>query len=334
MKYTDYYATLGVARDAPEAEIKKAYRRLARQYHPDVSKDPDGERKFKEVAEAWATLRDPEKRAAYDQLGQHGPGEEFQPPPDWARRYGAGAGGSAGNAGGAQGFSFDDVDLSDLFAELSRGRAGGARPGAGAAGAGARAMRGEDYEASAQISLEDAFNGAIVELDLAIPDYDAEGRLTRRSRPFKARIPRGATDGQRLRLPGKGGRGWNGGRDGDLYLNISLRPHALFRADGHDLYLDLPLAPWEAALGATVEVPTLSGEVRLKVPPATPAGKQLRLAGRGLPNPRGGAGDLFAIVQVVVPTVLDDTEKNLFEQLAAASKFAPRSHFPRGGNAS
>jgi curved DNA-binding protein len=329
MKYTDYYATLGVARDASEDEIKKAYRRLARQYHPDVSKDPDGERKFKEVAEAWATLRDPEKRAAYDQLGQHGPGEEFQPPPDWARRYGAGGGSGAGNTGGAHGFSFDDLDLSDLFAELSRGRAGGARPGGGAGGGGA--MRGEDYEASAQISLEDAYQGAIIALDLAIPDYDAEGRLTRRSRPFKARIPRGATDGQRLRLPGKGGRGWNGGRDGDLYLNISLRPHPLFRADGHDLYLDLPLAPWEAALGATVEVPTLSGAVRLKVPPATPTGKQLRLAGRGLPNPRGGAGDLFAIVQVVVPTVLDETEKQLFEQLATASKFAPRSHFPRGG---
>jgi curved DNA-binding protein len=335
MKYTDYYAALGVGRDASEDEIKKAYRRLARQYHPDVSKDPEGERKFKEVAEAWATLRDPAKRAAYDQLGQHGPGEEFQPPPDWARRYGAGAGGSGGaGAGNAQGFSFEDLDLSDLFAELSRGRAGGARPGGGAGGPGARPIRGEDYEASAQISLEDAFSGAIVELDLAIPDYDAEGRLMRRSRPFKARIPRGATEGQRLRLPGKGGRGWHGGGDGDLYLNISLRPHPLFRADGHDLYLDLPLAPWEAALGATVEVPTMSGPVRLKVPPATPAGKQLRLAGRGLPNPRGGAGDQFAIVQVVVPTVLDDIEKRLFEQLAAASKFDPRSHFPRGGSPS
>jgi curved DNA-binding protein len=343
MKYTDYYAVLGVAREAPEAEIKKAYRRLARQYHPDVSKDPEGERKFKEVAEAWATLRDPEKRAAYDQLGRHGPGEEFQPPPDWARRYGAGAGAGAGPgagaADGAGGFSFEDLDLSDLFAELSRARGGAGRGGgAGPAGAtpgagGPRPLRGEDYEASAQISLEDAFAGAVVELDLAIPEYDDSGRLTRRARPFKARIPKGATDGQRLRLPGKGGRGFNGGRDGDLYLNISLRPHPLFRADGHDLYLDLPVAPWEAALGATVEVPTMSGTVRLKVPPATHAGKQLRLAGRGLPNPRGGAGDLYAIVHVVVPTVLDAREKELFEALAAASKFEPRSHFPRGGTA-
>jgi curved DNA-binding protein len=338
MKYTDYYAVLGVARDAPEAQIKKAYRRLARQYHPDVSKDPEGERKFKEIAEAWATLRDPEKRAAYDQLGQHGPGEEFQPPPDWARRYAAGAGAAAGPGMGAAGggFSFEDLDLSDLFAELSRGRAGGGGPRAGAAGPGgsARPLRGEDYEASARISLEDAFNGAVVELDLAIPDYDEHGRLARRARAFKARIPRGATDGQRLRLPGKGGRGLHGGRDGDLYLNISLRPHPLFRADGHDLYLDLPVAPWEAALGASVEVPTLSGTVRLKIPPGTHAGRQLRLAGRGLPDPHGGAGDLYAIVHVVVPAGLDAREKELFEALAAASKFDPRSHFPRGGSTS
>jgi curved DNA-binding protein len=244
-----------------------------------------------------------------------------------------------GSADGGGGFSFEDLDLSDLFAELSRGRAagGGGHRGAGAgpgAAGGPRPMRGEDYEASAQISLEDAFNGAVVELDLAIPEYDDSGRLTRRARPFKARIPKGATDGQRLRLPGKGGRGFNGGRDGDLYLNIALRPHPLFRADGHDLYLDLPVAPWEAALGASVEVPTMSGAVRLKIPSGTHAGKQLRLAGRGLPNPRGGAGDLYAIVHVVVPTVLDEREKELFEALSAASKFDPRSHFPRGGSAS
>ncbi len=356
MKYTDYYAVLGVARDAAADAIKKAYRKLARKYHPDVSKDPDGERKFKEVAEAWATLRDPEKRAAYDQLGMHGPGEEFQPPPDWARRYGpgrgagmgdgmgggSGAGGQSGSAhgggpGGAGGFSFEDLDLADVFAELSRARGGGPQHGgaAGAAGGGAaRPLRGEDYETTARISLEDAFNGAIVELNLAIPEYDASGRLTRTARPFKARIPRGVTEGQRLRLPGKGGRGWNGGREGDLYLNIALQPHPLFRADGHDLYLDLPVAPWEAALGASVEVPTMAGAVKLKIPPGTHAGKQLRLAGRGLPNPRGGAGDQFAIVHVVVPTVLSEQEKALFEQLQAASSFDPRGHFPGRGGAS
>ncbi|MCU0760657.1 MAG: DnaJ domain-containing protein [Steroidobacteraceae bacterium] len=328
MKYTDYYAVLGVARDASEEDIKKAYRRLARKYHPDVSKDPQGEGKFKEVAEAWATLRDPEKRAAYDQLGVHRPGEEFEPPPDWGRRYGDATDGAGAGSGG---FSFEDLDLGDLFADLARGRAAGARhAGAGRAGAGggARPLRGEDYEATAQISLEDAFAGAIVELDLALPEYDASGRLVRTPRPFKARIPKGATEGQRLRLPGKGGKGWNGGPDGDLYLNVRLRPHPLFRADGHDLYLDLPVAPWEAALGATVEVPTLAGPVNLRVPPGTHAGQRLRLAGRGLPMPRAGAGDLYAIVQVVVPTVLDGRERQLFEQLAAASRFEPRSHFP------
>ena len=326
MKYIDYYALLGVARDASDEDIKKAYRRLARKYHPDVSKDPEGERKFKEVAEAWATLRDPQKRAAYDQLGVHRSGEEFQPPPDWGRRHGDSMGGAGTGAGG---FSFEDLDLGDLFADLARGRAAGARHAG--AGGGGRALRGEDYEATAQISLEDAFHGAIVELDLAIPEYDASGRLVRGSRPFKARIPKGATEGQRLRLPGKGGKGWNGGPDGDLYLNIVLRPHPLFRADGHDLYLDLPVAPWEAALGAAVEVPPLAGTVKLRVPPGTHAGRQLRLAGRGLPSPRGGSGDLYAIVQVVVPTVLDEREKQLFEQLAAASRFDPRSHFPGAG---
>ena len=323
MKYTDYYAVLGVPRDAPEEDIKKAYRRLARQYHPDVSKDPEGERKFKEVAEAWATLRDPEKRAAYDQLGVHRAREEFQPPPDWGPRHG-----DAGRGGG--GPSFEDIDLGDLFADLARGRAAGAGQGGG----GSRPIRGEDYEASAQISLEDAFAGALVELDLAIPEYGADGRMLRRSRSFKARIPKGATDGQRLRLPGKGGKGWNGGPDGDLYLHITLRPHPLFRADGHDLYFDLPVAPWEAALGASVEVPTLAGPVKLRVPPGAHAGRRLRLAGRGLPTPRGGAGDLYAIVQVAMPTVLDAREKELFEQLAAASHFDPRSHFGSTGRSS
>ncbi len=322
MKYTDYYAILGVPRDAPVEAIKKAYRKLARQYHPDVSKDPQGERKFKEVAEAWGTLRDAQKRAAYDQLGEHPAGEEFRPPPDWERRHGASAGsasaaGSAAGREGASGFGFDDLDLADLFA--ARERAG--------------PIRGEDYEARAQISLEDAFHGAVIELDLAIPEYDAGGRLTRPSRPFKARIPKGATHGQRLRLAGKGGRGWNGGRDGDLFLEIALRPHPLFRPDGHDLHLDLPIAPWEAALGASVEVPTLAGAVRMKIPAGMQAGRSLRLAGRGLPNPRGGAGDLYAIVQVVVPAALEERERQLFESLQAESKFDPRSHFPRGGNA-
>ena len=309
MKYKDYYEILGVKRDAGDDEIKKAYRKLAQKYHPDVTKDPKGEEKFKEVAEAYETLKSAEKRAAYDQLGRHQPGEEFRPPPDWGRQY------------GQADFSFDDIDLEDLFAGLSgRGRRAGA-------GAGAFRMPGQDYEITAHVSLEEAFHGTEVELNLSVPEYDASGQLRRVPRTFKVRIPKGATDGQRLRLAGKGGKGINGGRDGDLYLNIALHPHPLFRVSGHDLYLDLPLAPWEAVLGAQVEIPTLSGPVRLKVPPHTRAGQQLRLAGRGLPRARGGEGALHAIVQIVVPTASSEQERALYQQLANASTFNPRGHF-------
>ena len=308
MKYKDYYEVLGVGRGASADEIKKAYRKLAHKYHPDVSTDPEGEGKFKEIAEAYATLKDGEKRAAYDQLGRHQPGENFQPSPEWGANFGDGQ------------FKFDEADLADLFAGLAgAGQSGGGR--------GPRmSMPGEDFEVSAQINLEDAYNGTQVDLNLSMPEYDANGRLHRVARKFAARIPRGATDGQKLRLRGKGGKGFNGGPDGDLYLHVALLPHALFRPDGHDLYLDLPLAPWEAALGATVEVPTLAGSVHLKVPAGTLAGKKLRLAKRGLPRPHGEPGDLFAIVQIAVPPVLSARERELFEELAAGSKFDPRSH--------
>jgi curved DNA-binding protein len=305
MKYKDYYEILGVKRDASADEIRKAYRRLAQKYHPDVSKDPAGEAKFKEVGEAYETLKDPEKRAAYDQLGSYRPGEDFRPPPGWDARH------------GEAGFSFDDIDLADLFAGL-----GGARGGRGA-----MRMPGQDYEVAAHISLEEAYRGTEVELNLAVPEFDAQGRVRRVPRTFKVRIPRGATDGQRLRLAGKGGKGANGGRDGDLYLNIALHPHPLFRVTGHDLYLDLPLAPWEAVLGAAVEVPTLGGAVELKVPPNTRAGQQLRLARRGLPRPGGGEGDLYVIVQIVVPTAAGERERELYRQLASSSAFNPRGHF-------
>jgi curved DNA-binding protein len=309
MKYKDYYGILGVERTAGAEDIKKAYRKLARKYHPDVSSDPEGEEKFKEVAEAYETLKNPDKRAAYDQLGSYQPGEDFRPPPDWGKQY------------GDTGFSFEDSDLADLFAGLAAGRH---RTGPGS---GQIRMPGQDYEVTARISLEEAYRGTEVELNLTVPEYDAQGRPHRVPRTFKVRVPRGATDGQRLRLAGRGGKGLNGGRDGDLYLSIALHPHPLFRVSGHDLYLDLPLAPWEAVLGASVEVPTLGGPVRLKVPPDTHAGQQLRLSGRGLPKPKGKEGDLFALAQIVVPTVTSARERELFKELAASSTFNPRGRF-------
>jgi curved DNA-binding protein len=308
MKYKDYYEILGVKRDASVDEIKKAYRKLAQKYHPDVTKDPQGEEKFKEVAEAYEALKDPDKRAAYDQLGRHRPGQDFQPPPDWGERYAQGGG-----------FSFEDIDLEDLFSGLGRGRRGGA-------GASFR-MPGQDYEVTAAIALEDAYRGTEVELGLSVPDVDEQGRLRRTSRTLKVRIPQGVTDGQRLRLAGQGGKGVNGGRDGDLYVTVRLRPHRLYRVSGHDLYLDLPVTPPEAVLGASVEVPTLAGTVALRIPPNTRAGQQLRLAGRGLPRTSGETGALYAVVQIVVPPAASERERDLYRQLAEASSHDPRAHF-------
>lgn len=312
MKYKDYYKVLGIGRTASADEIKKAYRKLAHKFHPDVSKEKNAKEKFQEIGEAYETLKNPEKRAAYDQLGSgFAAGQDFRPPPDWERQFGEGF----ARGGGASHAAFDEADLADLFAGLSGRRAGGRFP-----------MPGQDYVVEARITLEQAARGTEVEVNLEVVEHDADGVPRRMPRTLRVKIPKGATAGQRLRIPGKGGKGFDGGRDGDLFLNIALAPHRLFRATGHDLYVDLPLAPWEAVLGASVEVPTLDGAVRLKVPAGTKAGQQLRLAGRGLPK-RDGGGDLYAVVQIAVPPAPSARERELFEQLARDSQFEPRRHF-------
>ena len=308
MKYKDYYAILGVKRDAADDEIKTAYRRLARKYHPDVSKEKDAEEKFKEMSEAYETLKDPEKRAAYDQLGRHRTGEEFRPPPEWGEHFAQGQG------------AFDDIDLSDLFAGLA-GRQG-------RAGAGRRAdrpMAGSDYEAVVRISFEQAFHGTEVDLELSVLEWAPDGGVRRVPHRVKARIPRGVTDGEKLRVPGKGGKGANGGPDGDLYLDIEVQTHPFYRVDGQDLYVDLPLAPWEAVLGTSVKLPTPAGAVTLKVAPGTRAGQRLRLAGRGMARGKGTPGHLYAMVRIEVPTVVDDNQKKLYQQLADTSNFTPHA---------
>jgi len=308
VKFKDYYANLGLERGASDADVKKAYRKLAHKYHPDVSKEPGAEARFKEIAEAYQTLKDPEKRAAYDHLGKHAPGEEFRPPPDWSQQY----------SGREQ--SFEGIDLADLFAELAARQSGGAGRGAGGP------IRGEDYELRAGISIEQAFEGALLELNLSMPEYDAAGRLRRVPKTVKVRVPKGAADGQRLRLSGMGGHGFAGGPAGDLYLTIGLLPHRLYRADGHDILLELPLAPWEAALGATVEVPTPGGKVQLKIPAGTVNGNKLRLSGRGLPRPKGNNGDFYAVARIVMPKVWSARARELMQELAAATKdFSPRA---------
>lgn len=294
MKYKDYYAALGVPRDADAEAIRKAYRKLARRHHPDVSTEPGAEARFKEAAEAYATLKDPERRAAYDQLGQHRSGEDFTASPEWWQAHA-----QAGHA-------FGDVDLADLLAAMgARHAPGGNRP-----------RHGEDYEAIARINLEQAHRGTTVNLDIR----HADG-----SRTLAVTIPAGVTQGQRLRLRGRGGKGHHGGSDGDIYLHIEVAPHPVFRLDGHDLHFDLALAPWEAALGADVEIRTLDGPVLLTVPAGTRAGRRLRVRGRGLANGHGGRGDLYAIAHVDVPASLGERERELFEELARVSHFRPRA---------
>ena len=308
MKYKDYYAILGLKRDATADDIKAAYRRLARKYHPDVSKEKDAEEKFKEMAEAYETLKDADKRAAYDQLGSYTPGQEFRPSPDWGEHFARGQGG------------FDDLDLSSLFAGLS------GRQGRGGARRADRAMAGSDYEAVVRISLEQAFHGAEIDLELSVLEWSPDGGARRVPHRVKTRIPRGVTDGEKLRVPGKGGKGVNGGPDGDLYLDVEVTDHPLYRVSGQDLYIDLPLAPWEAILGTSVQLPTPAGAVALKVPAGTRAGQQLRLAGRGMARVGGAAGHLYALVRIEVPTVVDDAQRALYRKLAETANFNPRAH--------
>ena len=311
MRYKDYYGILGVKRDAGADEIKTAYRKLARKYHPDVSKEKGAEEKFKEVSEAYETLKDAEKRAAYDQLGTYREGQEFRPPPDWGQQFGQG-----GGAGG-----FEDIDLSDLFAGLAGARA---RGGGGRAN---RPMAGSDYEAVVRISFDQAFHGTEVDLELSALEWDPDGGVRRVPHRVRTRIPRGVTNGEKLRVPGKGGKGANGGPDGDLYLDIEVAEHPLYRVSGNDLFIDLPLAPWEAVLGTSVDLPTPAGTVTLKVPAGTRAGQQLRLSGRGMTRGSGAAGHLFALVRIEVPSVVGDAQKALYQKLAETSNFDPRAQF-------
>ena len=316
MKYKDYYRILGVDRGADEDAIKTAYRKLARKYHPDVSKEKDAEARFKDVAEAWATLKDAEKRKAYDQLGRYAEGEEIRPPPDWGQQFGAGRPG-AGGAG-----AFEDIDLSDLFAGLA------GRHGRGGQRRADMPMPGSDYEAVVRISFEQAFEGTEIDLELSALEWDPQGGMRRVPHRVRTRIPRGVTNGEKLRVPGKGGKGANGGPDGDLYLDIEVAEHPLYRVVGNDLYIDLPLAPWEAVLGTSVQLPTPAGAVSLKVAPGTRAGQQLRLSGRGMTR-GSSAGHLYALVRIEVPTVVDDAHKDLYRKLAETSNFDARAHLAK-----
>ncbi len=316
MEYKDYYKILGVERSADADAIKASYRKMARKYHPDVSKEKDAEDRFKDLQEAYEVLKDSEKRAAYDQLGSNWrAGQElFRPPPDW----------DAGFEFSTHGFSAQEAaDFSDFFAELF-GRMGGGRQGFRAQG-GPFQARGEDHHAKVMLDLEDSFRGAVRQIGLQVPRTDARGRLVLDSRTLTVKIPKGIREGQRLRMAGQGAPGMGGGPNGDLYLHIQFQPHPRFRIEGSDLYHDLHITPWEAVLGASVEVPTLDGGVRMKIPAGSTSGQKLRLSQKGLPGSGSKTpGDLYAVIQIVVPKKISEPEKALWNQLAEMSDFHPR----------
>jgi curved DNA-binding protein len=311
MEFKDYYATLGVERTASPEEIKRAYRKLARKYHPDVSKEPDAEARFKEVAEAHEVLSDPEKRAAYDDVGQrYGRRDEFRPPPDWD---GGGFEFSGRDAGPGA-----DMDFSDFFESLFGRRArGGAARGMGHA-------PGADHHARVVIDLQDAYRGAHKTLSLRMPVVDAQGQVTLHERQLDVKIPPGVREGQHLRLAGQGAAGHGDAAAGDLYLEIVFKPHSRFRVDGRDVHMDLPVAPWEAAVGASVVVPTPDGNVQLSIPAGSGPGRKLRLRGKGLPG--DPPGDLYAVLVITAPRADSAAATEAYAALARAfPHFNPRS---------
>ncbi len=312
MQFKDYYATLGVPRDASADDIKRAYRKLARKYHPDVSKLPDTEERFKAVSEAHEVLMDAEKRAAYDAIGTPGTaGHEFRPPPGWDAGFEF--------SGADEGANF--TDHSAFFEALfgRRPAAAGARGAAHGRGRG----RGEDHHAKVLIDLEDAFHGGTRSISLRVPVPDGQGHLVLAERQLDVAIPKGVREGQHLRLAGQGGPGAGGAPAGDLFLEIGFRPHALYRVDGRDLRFDLPVAPWEAALGAEVSAPTPAGAVTLTVPAGSAQGRTLRLKGRGIPGQP--PGDLYAELRIVLPAADTDEARRLYREMADKLRFNPRA---------
>lgn len=313
MEYKDYYDIMGIPKSATQDEIKRAYRKLARKYHPDVSKEKDAETKFKEVGEAYEVLKDPEKRAAYDQLGsQWKAGQDFHPPPGWDAGFEFRSGGDGGpDLGG----------FSDFFESLyGRGfHTGGRRSASGRS----FRMRGEDHHARVMVDLEDSYRGATRSITLQVSELDEAGRVVTRPRTLNVRIPKGIRKGQQIRLAGQGGAGHGGGETGDLYLEVDFNPKSHYSVEGADVYLDLPLAPWEAALGATVKVPTPAGAVDLKIPPGSQAGKKLRLKGRGIPARQ--PGDLYVVLQIILPKVENEKQKRVFEEMKQQFSFRPRA---------
>lgn len=310
MEYKDYYKIMGLERAASQDDIKRAYRKLARKYHPDVSKEKNAEASFKEVGEAYEVLKDPEKRAAYDHLGaNYKAGQEFKPPPDWDSGFEFSGGGFTGTEAG----------FSDFFEQLFGQQFHGAQSVRGSQ----FKARGEDHHAKVVVDLEDAFQGATRGITLQSPGLDAHGQMQLTNRTLNVKIPKGVKEGQLIRLAGQGLPGMGQGEAGDLYLEIHFKPHRYYRVEGRDLHMQLPVAPWEAALGANVKAPTPDGIVDLKIPAGSNSGSKLRLKGRGIPgNP---AGDIYVTLSVVTPPANTEPAKQVYQDMAIKLAFNPRA---------
>jgi curved DNA-binding protein len=317
MEYKDYYKILGVERNATQDDIKRAYRKLARTYHPDVNKEAGAEAKFKDAGEAYEVLKDPEKRAAYDQLGANWKqGQEFRPPPNWDAGFEFSGGGYT---------EADASQFSDFFEGLFGGMRGRAGAGGARAGFAQREFhaRGQDHHAKIEVPLRDAYTGAKRAITLRMPEVDKEGHVTVKDRTLNVTIPKGIREGQHIRLASQGAPGIGKGPAGDLYLEVRFAPDPVFRVDGKDVYLDLPIAPWEAALGASVKLPTPEGAVMLKIPPGSLKERTMRLKGRGIPG--SPPGDLHAVLKIVLPPATADKAKELYREMERELAFNPRA---------
>ena len=310
MEYKDYYKILGISKDAAQDEVKRAYRKLARKYHPDINKAPDAEQKFKELGEAYEVLKDPEKRIAYDQFGSNWKdGQDFKPPPDW----------DAGFEFRDAGFNRAETSgFSDFFSELF----GSGRSSPGGRTASFRS-RGQDQHAKIVIPLADAYNGASRTITLDRPQVDKTGHVINRHHIINVNIPKGVFEGQHIRLEGQGMPGFGGGKGGDLYLEIAFEPHPLFHAEKRDIHLVLPVTPWEAALGETIEMPTLGGKVRMKVPPGSQNDDRLRLKKRGLCSAKY-SGDQYVTLKIIIPKAHSKKQKELYRKMAKEMPINPR----------
>ncbi len=312
MDFKDYYKILGVEPDADSKEIKTAYRKLARKYHPDVNPEQGAEEKFKEVAEAYEALKDAGRRAEYDELRKYGGSRAggFEPPPGWQ---------SSGGSGGAGGRQFDG-DFSDFFTSMFGGGGGGFRQQTSG-------LRGQDAEIELPVFLEETLTDEPKLIEYAIPVYE-NGQRHDVKKSLKVKIPVGVTDGERIRLKGQGGSGQGEGPSGDLYLHIRLVPHPLFDVEGHNLVVTVPLAPWEAALGTKVAIPTQGGKINLTIEPNSQAGQKLRIKGKGLRS-KTGSGDLYALLKVVMPATSNDEIRDLWNSLSEKAGFDPRAEWSK-----